>query len=380
MLVGMTPPESSLSRKDFLRLAGLSLGAYALHPWFDRLGPASARTLALPDFPKADLLGRNCSGGKIAIMSQPDSHGSLVKYVYEDTVLPWLREVSAQTRDYNVINQRWVETPEGYVYGANFQPCQNLPNTPMAALPAGKPGFWAEVTVPYVDLSLDNPPARSPGIRNILAAGQTPRLYYSQVVWIDQIKTSSSGNLVYRFNEDAKHGYGYGDIFWGDGAAFRPLTQDDISPIHPDVDPATKSIVVDVTYQSLSCYEGQNEVYFCRVSTGAGDKSTPTGEYPIYRKAITIHMSGGNLESGYDGPAISWTSLFIASLGDAIHAATWHNDFGNARSHGCVNCAPEDAKWIFRWTLPVVDLDTSDVTWTDWQKGSTHVKVQQRLY
>jgi hypothetical protein len=30
------------------------------------------------------------------------------------------------------------------------------------------------------------------------------------------------------------------------------------------------------------------------------------------------------------------------------------------RSHGCVNVAPEDAKWIFRWTSPYVSLDQSE--------------------
>ncbi len=380
MLDRMNPPNRSLTRRDFLKLAGLGVGAAALRPGFGNLNPLHAQNLALPDFPKADLLGRNCSGGKLSIMSRPDVGSSLVREVYEDTVMPWLREVSAENLDFNMINQRWVEVPDGYVYGPNFQPCRNLPNTPLTALPEGKAGFWAEVTVPYVDLSLDNPPARSPGVQRTLELGQTPRLYYSQVVWLDQVKTSDSGSVLYRFAEDAKHGYGYGDLFWADGAAFRPLTQDDISPIHPEVDPADKTIVVNVTYQTLTCYEGQNEVYFCRVSTGAGDKSTPDGEYPVFRKAITIHMSGGNLESGYDGPAISWTTLFISSLGDAIHAATWHNDFGNRRSHGCVNCSPEDAKWIFRWTDPVVDLETSDVTWSDWQKGSTHITVETRYY
>ncbi len=375
----MTPPDHSISRRDFLKFAGLGLGAMALRPW-DALNFRLERGLSLPEFPKADLLGRNCSGGKIPIMTRPDINSTLVKYIYEDTVLPWLQEVSADAYDYNLINQRWVETPDGYVYGANFQPCRNLPNTPLTALPSGKPGFWAEVTVPYVDLSLDNPPARSPGFRRTLDLGQTPRLYYSQIVWLDQIKTSDSGAILYRFNEDDKHGYGYGDIFWADGAAFRPLTTDDVSPIHPDVDPATKKIVVSITYQTLSCLEDQNEVYFCRVSTGAGEGETKVGQnFAIWRKALTIHMSGGNLESGYDGPAISWTSFFMGE-GVAIHAATWHNDFGNPRSHGCVNCTPEDAKWIFRWTLPNVDMEISDLTWNDWQKGSTHVDVEQRLF
>ena len=38
--------------------------------------------------------------------------------------------------------------------------------------------------------------------------------------------------------------------------------------------------------------------------------------------------------------------------GYALHAAYWHDDFGIPRSHGCINLAPEDARWLFDWTEP----------------------------
>ena len=40
--------------------------------------------------------------------------------------------------------------------------------------------------------------------------------------------------------------------------------------------------------------------------------------------------------------------------GYALHAAYWHDDFGRARSHGCVNLAPVDAAWLFGWPTPTV--------------------------
>ncbi|MCX6060278.1 MAG: L,D-transpeptidase [Chloroflexi bacterium] len=43
-----------------------------------------------------------------------------------------------------------------------------------------------------------------------------------------------------------------------------------------------------------------------------------------------------------------------------IHGAFWHNDFGERRSHGCINVKPEDAKWIFRWTTPYITLAQSE--------------------
>jgi len=219
--------------------------------------------------------------------------------------------------------------------------------------------MWVEVSVPYVDIFLENPPA-SPWLKEV----PRPRLYYSQVLWVDDIRINSAGQVLYRINEQ----YGsYGDIFWCAAEAFRPLTLEEIAPIHPDA--ADKRIVVDLNYQTLSCYEGSSEVYFCRISSGAKfdasgnvvDKwSTPVGAHLPWRKVISIHMSGGSTGAGWDTPGIAWTTLFDPD-GAAIHSTFWHNDFGTPRSHGCVNAAPDDSKWIFRWASPVVTLDPGNV-------------------
>jgi lipoprotein-anchoring transpeptidase ErfK/SrfK len=71
-------------------------------------------------------------------------------------------------------------------------------------------------------------------------------------------------------------------------------------------------------------------------------------------------MSGGTTGAGFDTPGIGWTNLF-SSDGAAIHSTFWHNDFGNKKSHGCVNALPEDAHWIFRWTSPAVNYNPGDV-------------------
>jgi lipoprotein-anchoring transpeptidase ErfK/SrfK len=107
-------------------------------------------------------------------------------------------------------------------------------------------------------------------------------------------------------------------------------------------------------------------VYFCRISSGAkfdaeGNAvdtwSTPPGDHPISRKLIALHMSG---QLTGDWPAVGWTSIF-APGGVAIHSTYWHNYFGIPRSHGCVNCAPDDAKWVWRWTVPTVSLEPGDI-------------------
>jgi hypothetical protein len=366
--------KRSISRRDLLKLGGLGLGALA----FDALRPP-AGPQGLPQFPTGEHLGRVLE--KVDVMSTPsdDVNATIVKSLYEDNLVEWNREVVGPRASFNAnfINQRFVETPEGFIRASKIQPVKNLPNTPLDAVPAGKPGFWAEVTVPYVDLHLDGP-AVSPWVKDTLLYNLTPRLYYGQVAWLDQVRVDG-GVAYYRFNEDAGHGYGYGDIFWAEGAAFRPLTEEDVAPIHPEVDPNIKKVYVDATseYQTLSCFEGTTEVFFCRVSTGykSDTYSTPLGEQTTWRKAISLHMAGGTTGAGFDTPAIPWTALFNPA-GIAVHGAFWHNDFGTPRSHGCVNARPEDAKWVWRWMNPAVSLDQGDIT-MEWPNGGTHVIVDE---
>jgi lipoprotein-anchoring transpeptidase ErfK/SrfK len=383
ILGGMVSPNRRVTRREFLKLAGLGLGALAFSPVTSRLDPNSSKqAIFLPEFPKADLLGRNCTtdtslewGGIVPIMTTPDVGGTKVRDTKPDEVFPWLKEVTAVNIDVNLPNQRWVETPEGYIHSLYLQPCRNLPNTPISAMPAGQTGFWGEVTVPYVDLTVDKQAQGIGWLQDHLTFNRTPRLYYSQVMWIDGTRNSDSGTIQYHVDER----YGNpGDQFWADGVAFRILTVEDVAPINPDVDPGTKKIIVNTSYETLTCKESDKEVYFCRVSTGVQPGSTPIGDHPIWRKLISVRMAASALGSSYDLPGISWTTLFVGT-GVAIHGATSHNNFGAVQSHGCVNCKPEDAKWIFRWSQPEVGLETGEITWSDWTAGSTHVVVENTL-
>ena len=70
-------------------------------------------------------------------------------------------------------------------------------------------------------------------------------------------------------------------------------------------------------------------------------------------------MGDGNLTSdlnAYELPGVPWVSFFTTT-GVAFHGTYWHNDFGRPKSHGCVNMRTEEARWLYRWTLPVVSPD-----------------------
>lgn len=348
--------NSPFSRRDFLKLTGLGLGSLAFRPFIQWAEPAA-------EFPNAERLGR-VAITQTELRSRPDEKSSTIKLVYEDTVVPVLDETVGPMP--GRINQRWIDTGEGYIWSPVVQPVRNAPNQPVSTLAGTSfgPGMWVEVMVPYVDLVQENPPPRSPRYKNRAALGQPLRLYYSQITWVDQIKVES-GKTWYRLNER----YGsYGDIFWAPAEAFRPLTLDEVAPIRPEVQ--NKRILVNIAYQTLSCFENEKEIYFARISSGAlfnnvGKSvdawATPLGEFAIWRKIFSVDLSGGGALDGWDLPNVGWVSFFAGS-GAAIHSTYWHNNYGEPSSRGCVNCSPDDAKWIFRWTLPIVGSDPGDLT------------------
>ena len=358
-----------VNRRNFFKLAAVSLGGLAIYPF--------RNIFQIDNFPSSSRLGR-VNAGKVDIHSRPDIDSPVVASLFEDAVVEWLREAVGNNTFRT--NQRWVETPQGYIWSPFLQPVKNQPNTPVQSLPETSlgSGMWVEVSVPYVDLIMDNPPVRSPGFKDRIELGMPLRLYYSQITWVDRVRTDSDGVVWYRINEP--YG-GYGDVMWADARAFRPITAEEIAPINPEV--GNKKVVVNIARQTMACFEGNTEVYFARISSGAlwnaaGEKvdawSTPIGEFAIWRKLISLHMSGGTTGGGWDLPAIGWTTLFVGS-GVAVHSTFWHNNFGEPMSRGCVNATPEDARWVFRWTMPHVNLDPGDRT-EPWP-GGTRVQVNE---
>ena len=355
---------NNLSRRDFLQVSLLAMSSLAFTPW-------NYWSQMAADWQNGGKFGRVCLG-KVSIRSKPSPDAPVVKDIYDDAIVVWLREVVGAAPGYG--SRRWVETPDGYIYAPRLQPSFNLPNNPLTELPVtnNEKGMWAEVTVPFVDLKIANPPIRTPSLKT----ATFPRMYYSQVTWIDDMKIGSDGTPLYRLNQ--KFGT-YGDMFWASAAAFRPITAADIAPISPQIE--NKKVVVNVIRQTLSCFEDGREVHFCRVSTGAkfdylGNPvekwSTPLGPHPIYRKLISLHMSGPTTG---DWPNVPWTSI-ITGEGVSVHSTYWHNDYGIPRSHGCINASPEDARYVFRWTNPVVSLVPGDLDISkNWPPTGTIVEV-----
>ena len=112
-----------------------------------------------------------------------------------------------------------------------------------------------------------------------------------------------------------------------------------------------KKIVVDLSNETLTAYEGDTIFMDESVSTGIDTNPTAPGTYEIYKKVPSRYMQGplpGETTEYYDLPAVPW-DMYFTQDGAVLHGAYWHNSFGTPASHGCVNQPPANAKKLYAW-------------------------------
>jgi hypothetical protein len=194
------------------------------------------------------------------------------------------------------------------------------------------------------------------------------RLYYGSTHWVKGVDPGPDGMLWYRLHDELNE-----VEYHVQAEHLRFVLPEEFSPISPNVDPFDKRIEVKIATQTLTAYEKDKAVFTTKVSTGIPDQrnipgliptDTPTGEFRIYSKMPSKHMGDGQLTSdleAYELPGVPWTTFF-APNGVAFHGTYWHNNFGMTMSHGCVNMRTEEAKWIFRWTTPIITPETWEQT------------------
>jgi hypothetical protein len=128
------------------------------------------------------------------------------------------------------------------------------------------------------------------------------------------------------------------------------------APVDPPplITPNERWIDVDLDNQILVAFEGTTPVYATMVSSGAKDTPTQTGMYRIWLKNAEADMKNLKAEDPYSVATVPWTEFFYSEDDLALHTAYWHDAFGKPRSHGCVNLAPRDARWLYYWSDPIV--------------------------
>jgi hypothetical protein len=110
-------------------------------------------------------------------------------------------------------------------------------------------------------------------------------------------------------------------------------------------------IEINLFEQTVSVYQDHQLVFATLTSSGLPGWWTRPGLFQVYIKLNQDTMRGAfepDRSDYYYLQDVPWTMYFDESR--ALHGAYWHNGFGYPRSHGCVNLAPGDARWIFEWT------------------------------
>ncbi len=333
------------SRREFLRLSGVALGAAllpALPEEGDRRRPQrplsggpvrmgrAIHTVVIYDAPRADA-------GRLGTWSREDTF----------TILGEVRAPGL-----NAYNDLWYETPDGYVFSAWVQPLWVWPPQPTIT-DLGEWGFWGEVCVPFTDAR------KEPH----LEAPSPYRFYNGTVYHVVGVAFDELGNGWYQVYDE----FPPPTHQWVLARDVRRIGREELSPIRPFA--GAKRIEVDLSKQRITCFEGNRVVFTTPCSSGIGlrthedgtveDLGTPKGEHCVILKQPSRHMSNRPQKEGdpvpadlFDLPGVPWNTFFDQS-GTAIHGTYWHNDFGVPRSHGCLNVSTDAARWIYRWAYPL---------------------------
>ncbi|HVN16030.1 MAG TPA: L,D-transpeptidase [Anaerolineales bacterium] len=324
------------SRRDFLRLSGLGFFGLLL-PNF-HLNAKSAQDVFPPN-----QQGRVTSN-TLWVYDHPSFKGKQLKMYWRDLILP-IENATINEDDPTAYNRVWYEIKDqGFAYSGYIQPVLTILNEPRTDIPTN--GVLGEVTVPYSD-ALQAPRASS---------GVGYRIYYETVHWImAAVQNPDDGQIWYQILDDK-----WDKLYYVPAEYLRVIPDEELAPLSQDVPDDNKHIEVHLNDQILMAYEYDNPVFITRVASGAvlrvGTYYTPRGSFMTYHKRPTRHMAAGDITaSGFDLPGVPWVMYFSES-GLSLHGTYWHNDFGHPHSHGCVNLSIDAAKWLFRWTSPVMPI------------------------
>jgi len=106
-------------------------------------------------------------------------------------------------------------------------------------------------------------------------------------------------------------------------------------------------IYVNLTEQTLTVFDKCKLVFATLVSSGA-NSWTFEGRFAILTKFdYSTIMPPPTSTSEYYIQGVPYFMTYAGNFG--FHGAYWHDNFGTAASHGCINLSPADAKWLYDW-------------------------------
>jgi hypothetical protein len=109
-------------------------------------------------------------------------------------------------------------------------------------------------------------------------------------------------------------------------------------------------IALDLAEQTLVAFEGDMPIFATLISAGYWDYGiTREGIFQVYARAEHTTFRGPPWANPpkYVYNFVPHAIFFDGNV--ALHGAYWHDWFGFARSHGCVNVPVADEAWIWNW-------------------------------
>ncbi len=261
-----------LTRRDFLKLAalsGLSLGTVA----FDEKFPDKGKR-------KPIGLGR-VTASKIHVYRDPSLNSERIGARYRDELIHLLEEIISPDGPQH--NPLWLRIHGGYAHSGYLQAVQTRLNPPPTWIP--RSGRVFELTVP---LSQSYRYTRSSGWSKLY------RLYYQSLHWVTAIVEGPDGDPWAQIMDERLRIH-----YYVPATHLQPIPIADFQPISPDVPPEDKRILVSLSDQSLTAFEGDQAVFRTRISSGIPSKgpspngiptTTPSGRFIISRKMPVRHM------------------------------------------------------------------------------------------
>jgi hypothetical protein len=324
-----------ITRREFLKLASTGSLAFALRDL--RLD----RTLNMATIKQ----GRITWSG-VPLYDVPTFNANQIHLFGADKVVEVTGiEENGQSGYGNPFNTVWYKIDNGYAFSGGIQPVETNYQKPIFHLP--EKGQLGEITVPFCDTK------KYPYVYS----ERGYRIYYGSTHWVKKVIVQRDEKSIWYEIYD----FHLKKSYYVPSHDMRLVPNEELTTLSPEVPDDQKKIVVDLSTQLVTAFEGEKLVFSQRCASGVKGTDTPKGEFRTYHKGPSVHMTneGDAVEEKhiYSLPGVPWCSFFTGA-GNAFHGAYWHNDYGQPRSHGCVNLPSEAAKFLYRWTKPNVPPDS----------------------
>ncbi len=338
--------KSAFSRRDFLKLGGLTLGGLAFSPFLP----------GLTDFDDSFVV--RIATSQMPVRKEPTDESRIELTWYRDELVNVYGQVTVEEPLHNPV---WYHVWGGYLHRGRLQRVKTIYQNPPSSMPPGR-RLLTDVSVPFTT------PYRFS--KTYGWQPMAPPLYYGSVHWVEALEEgppmADYKGAWYRIFDELDSNVPY----FVPAIHLRIFPPEYLEPISPDVPYEQKRIELNLSTQRLYAYEYGSLVFETNVSTGVPGKpldgglptTTPAGRFTVMDKVPAKHMGNsyfssattGNLLADVDNyvlPGVPW-SLFFTTQGHAFHGTYWHENFGTPMSMGCINMRNDEANWLVRWAKP----------------------------